>query len=244
MCVYIIWTCACIFICTAVCLRIHVHDSSCSHDNYDETASLKPLPFLKMSVVCSICQVHSLELRPWGGQGEKLSCSLCRTLDRLRGLVSRCDPSFSSDALNLLRDTESRLWDWISFREPPGGSYARETDSSKDAPENLASTFKSPTSKAKPSKESNPGRYPPIPSSGTKKVRKKANKGQERVIWQYQRHLIGRARHNLSPRSRRDPGVRTDVGLLLLEFVWVSQSDASTQVNSSSSFRPYLRLLF
>ena len=99
-----------------------------------------------------ICQVHPLELRPFGGQAEKLSCSLCRTLDRLRRLVNRCDPSFSGDALSLLRDTKSRLRDWISFREPPGGSYTRETGSSKDAPENLASTFKRPTSKAKHSK--------------------------------------------------------------------------------------------
>ena len=154
-----------------------------------------------MSEVCSTCNRHSIKLHPLGDTGRQ-GCELCRTLDRLRGLSNRCDPSFARDALNLLRDTESRLRDWVSFRGPPGGHYERTTDSSKDAPENIASTFKAPTSKArpKPSSESvnvvSSSSRGAIDSAGAKKkVRKKANKGKVRAEWQHQRHLIAKARH-------------------------------------------------
>ena len=88
-------------------------------------------------MTCTWCRKFTVELR---AIGDNHSCGVCRTLDRLRSVCSRLPDSCGQDALNILRDTEVRLRDWVVFKGPPGGSYVRET--SGNPGDSLASTLR------------------------------------------------------------------------------------------------------
>ena len=97
---------------------------------------------MAVAKVCSICSKYFCELREIGPN--RLSCGVCRALDRIRGVCLRLPTECSANTLSLLYDTESRLRDLRHFGgELPQGSVVQVEPPAGDS---LSSILKGPES--------------------------------------------------------------------------------------------------
>ena len=168
------------------------------------------------SQVCSTCSKFDCELRvtPDG----RASCSICRALDRIRGVCLRLPSESSLNIASVLYDTEARLRDLRHFGgtlpvgtpvrlEPPAGeslsqiltvgpdTKVLEVQAKASSSGSSPRDKRAPVSTAVPASASRVPVEPPGPPPGTSsRKRRKKNKGSRRLDWQDLRCGIKRGR--------------------------------------------------
>ena len=147
--------------------------------------------------ICSICNKYSVELRVISA--DRASCSICRTLDRIRGICLRLPESSAVSTLSLLYDTEARLQDLRHFEgQLPEGSVVRLEP---PGPQSLSSLLdKEPKVSHETSSSGNPAAShsttePASAKASKVKKRHKKNRGTRRKEWQQLRCDIHSGRH-------------------------------------------------
>ena len=161
--------------------------------------------------VCTFCTVSCVELQPLQSGGA--SCGICRALDRIKGVCWRLGRNNDPHSLAVLRETEGRLRDWIGFPGPPPHEIPGYRP---EAPGGLIRSLLPARPKAIPKSGFEPpaepapisnrpegrSRSPPLSSGagegGSRKKRRKANKGTQRASWQDTRYRLGHSRHRPS----------------------------------------------
>ena len=141
---------------------------------------------------CSICGKFTCELRSLGN--DKLSCGVCRAIDRIRGVCNRLPVEASVNILSLLYSTEGQLRDLRHFGgalplgsavvlEPPEGesisSILRGPDESKASHVPTGQGVQRSSGVT-----SSSHRDTAEPASSNKVRKKKKNRGQKRKEWQ------------------------------------------------------------
>ena len=162
--------------------------------------------------VCNICCKYSSDLRIIGEN--RASCSICRSLDRIRGICLRLPTSSVVSTQSLLYETEARLRDLRHFQgalavgeslrvEPPGpetlSGILKDTEPGVSQGSSRGSGGSAPSHSVPDTSATDMGTASSSVGQGGKaKKRHKKNRGVKRKEWQHFRVGVSAGRHEAS----------------------------------------------